>query len=374
MKALIRTKFFLIILLVISLLGFVISAKAQSCSGKEDCDKKIVETEQRLTETRNQKSTLSSQINLMDTQIYLTSLKIQDTQNQIAATEAEIGTLTERIDGIDTSLDYLTRLLLKKIAESYKRRDVPFIAVFLDSESATVLANRLKYARVTQQNDQRVAFQLQQAKLNFEEQKDLRERKVAELDQLKASLDAQNEDLTRQKQEKQQLLAITQSDERRFQVLLAHLKADAASINAALGNIGVKIGPVNKGDVIAGVGSTGCSTGPHLHLEVYTDAKVEGGRVVGNRVDPKSYLENSSYDQPLPGYYPGSVTTWYGEVYFLGVHTGIDIAAPFNTPIRAMESGDAYATSATCSYNGSLGKGIVIDHKNGLVSLYWHIP
>ncbi|EKD86395.1 MAG: hypothetical protein ACD_37C00309G0001, partial [uncultured bacterium] len=88
---------------------------------------------------------------------------------------------------------------------------------------------------------------------------------------------------------------------------------------------------------------------------------------------PKPYLENGAYQQPVPGY-PGSVTTWYGEVYFLGTHTGIDIANPFNTPIRAMESGDAYATSAVCSYNGSLGKGIIVDHKNGTVTLYWHLP
>ncbi|WP_219641428.1 M23 family metallopeptidase [Cohnella sp. CFH 77786] len=44
---------------------------------------------------------------------------------------------------------------------------------------------------------------------------------------------------------------------------------------------------VRKGDLIAEMGSTGRSTGPHLHYEVY---------VGGKQVDPQPYLQNSRED------------------------------------------------------------------------------
>ena len=49
-------------------------------------------------------------------------------------------------------------------------------------------------------------------------------------------------------------------------------------------------------------------------------------------------------------------------------HKGVDLSAPFGTPIKAAASG----TVVEASYNGTYGNCVVIDHGNGIKTLYAH--
>jgi len=346
-------------------------------SGLDAIKKQIEETEQKINELENEKQTLSSQIGVIDNQIKLTELKIDSTEAQISDLSLDIDTATKKINGLEGSLDELSKILVNRIKSTYMVGSVSPIYMLLASNDVGDFLTRANYLRIAQAHDKRLIYDTVQAKNDYENQKDIFEDKKLEVERLKKELVGYTTQLDADKGGKEQLLTVTENDEKKFQQLLAKLKADAASINVAIGNVGDFLGTVNKGDVIGSVGSSGCSTGPHLHLEVYTDAKVEDGRIIGNRVNPRPYLDNGDYEKPVPGY-PGSVTADYGEIYFLGTHTGIDIANPFGTPIKAMQGGDVYFTSAPCSYNiaggSSLGKGVIVDHKNGIVTLYWHIP
>ena len=168
--------------------------------------------EKRSNELQGQIYTTSSQIEYMDTQIYLTTLQIQQTEYNIKKITEEIENLSEKIEGLNTSLNYLGTTFLKKIVEAYKRRQVNIFEIFLDSENASVLTNRLKYIKIAQDNDRRLAFQVQQTKVNFEEQKSLRDEKKKTLDDLKVTLNNQNTKLNDQKKVKQKLLEETKND------------------------------------------------------------------------------------------------------------------------------------------------------------------
>ncbi|MFH1827233.1 MAG: hypothetical protein ABH812_02230 [bacterium] len=360
----------------------------QTCQGlnSEECKVVIQDAENSLNEITAQKNTLSSQIEFMDTQVYLTTLRIQDTQNQIAKTESEIETLGGRIEGLNSSLDYLTKLLFDKIKESYKRRDISFFNVLLDSDSASTLVNQLKYAQIAQENDRRVAFQLQQAKQNFEDQKDLREKKKTELDKLKASLAVQNASLQSQRASKQRLLNVTQNDEKNYQLLLSRLRSEYAAIQGIIAGEGTEtqIRDVKKGEVIASVisGASCNSSGSHLHFSV-----LDGGTVN----NPFNYLKNVDYvnytggdpwspsgnwDWPVSptiefnqGYGESICATsgWCGSIY--SFHNGIDIAgSSFNT--YAVEDGALYrgnyAIGCTLPYTK------VIHKDSNITTLYLH--
>ncbi len=204
-----------------------------------EIEKKIEEYKQKLVEIRQQKNTLSSQIQEMDTQIYITGLTIQRSEQKIIDTQNEIEKLGSRIENLDSSLGSLSKMLLQRIVDGYKTQQVSLFELLLDTKTMADLTNKIKYQKTTQNNNQKLLIQVQEAKVSYEEQKALREQKKVELDQLVISLNAQKEALKIQQAQKEKLLADTNNDETTYQSLLAQAQAQLKGFKSFVSSSGV---------------------------------------------------------------------------------------------------------------------------------------
>lgn len=378
---------------IFSVLFFLVifSVKAQDAT---DLQNKINEYQTKLQQLKQQKNTLSSQIQYMDTQIYLTGLQITSTEQKIVQTGKEIDLLGSRIEGLDQSLNYLSKQLIERIVEGYKKKPLSIFSVLFDNKNANDFLNQVKYLKTAQSNNQKLLYTVQETKTNAEEQKKLREEKKTELDKLTETLTYQKQSLDNQKGQKQRLLVDTQNDEQVYQNLLAKAQAEYSAIQGIIAGAGTetKLREVKKGDNIASVipGVSCNSSGEHLHFIVQQNSNV---------VNPFSFLRSIDYqncsgsscnsgdgdlfnpsgdlDWPLssPIYFNqgyGSTwavrNTWVGRIY--NFHNGIDIVGSSNN-INAIADGTlfrgSYAVGCTLSY-------VKLIHGNSdLQTLYLHV-
>ena len=124
---------------------------------------------------------------------------------------------------------------------------------------------------------------------------------------------------------------------------------------------------VNQGAVIGTVGSTGFSSGAHLHFEV------RNGRSAVNPLELSfaQHLAPKSADYIFPlsqdSVYAISETTYAEGGYY--DHTGVDIAAKKGTPVHAAQSGTVVLSE---NYYGGYGNCVMILHDDGRTTVYGH--
>lgn len=227
-------KYLLVFVISLSILSIGSIVYGQSA----DIENKIKEYQQKLTDIRQQKNTLSSQIEQMDTHISLAELQIQRSEAKIVEMQNDIEKISSRIDNLDSSLGTLSKLLLRQIAKSYKTRSVSLVELLFETKDMSDLTNRIKYLHASQNNNQKLLVQVQEAKLSYEEQKVIREQKKKELDQLIISLNAQKIELKKQQLQKQRLLADTNNDEETYQSLLAQAEAQLKGFKSFVSSSG----------------------------------------------------------------------------------------------------------------------------------------
>lgn len=299
---------------------------------------------------------LNSEIARANTEIELTQVKLEELRQRLKLAEEEL----ER-----------QKLLLKATLQAiYERSGASTFELLMATDNLTSFLNEQEYlgqlqSAVKQSTDEVIKLK-QQIEAEKKEQEDL----LTKQKQQKAVVAAKQA-------EQQAILEATQGEESKYREVVAsqmkileEAEAELAALLAA-GSY-VSYGPVARGQVVGSLGSTGYSTGPHLHFQVYRN---------GVTVNPSaggSTLING-YQWPLFGGV-GYISQSYGCVaspwYYLtqcnggagSFHNGLDIASSAYTPIVAAESGEVIYKGC----RSGLGYVVVIDHGGGWQTWYPH--
>lgn len=182
----------------------------------------------KLSLLQGQANTLSSQITIMDSQINLTQARIEVNKRDILSLTLDIDTATKKISTLSDSLNSITEVFLKRIVATYEAGSVQPMEILLSSTDVSNFLTRLNYLNIVRAHDQRLLIDVQQAKNDYSNQKDIYEAKKTKLESLKKQLEAYTNQLSQEKASKQDLLTQTQGSEATYQQLLTQAQAQLA--------------------------------------------------------------------------------------------------------------------------------------------------
>lgn len=300
----------------------------------KELEKKIDTYNQAITAKQKDISTLKGQLDLLQTRIDRTNLEIKSANLQIDATNTELKVLSLGIANKEIDIakrrDWISSLL-----RALQRNDtVDYMQGVLGGKSMSDVITHSQNIADMQKNLVTALADLEDAKKELEGKKTEQEKKKASLQQLKNQLSSKQFALEGDKGRKNSLLSETKNSEKKFQTLLADLKAQARKTESEI-----------------------YSLEEAMRAKLAKEGKLKNlGEFSVVWPVPSRIVTASFHDRDYP----------FRNVF---EHSGTDIRAGQGTPVKAASTGYVgRARDAGMGYSY-----ILLIHQNGYSTLYGHI-
>jgi murein DD-endopeptidase MepM/ murein hydrolase activator NlpD len=309
-----------------------------------DIEAEIAQYESELKVVGSEKKTLQSAINQLDLERRKVNSEIAKTENQITSTDLEISKLILEITRTRKDINSSQEAIGSIIRAEYKAKEDSLVELFLSQKRLSDFWSMYDAHENIRESLSGKVGELNIFRNILEEQRDVSEDKRVRLSSLKNQFDDQNEVLVNNKEEQAELLSITKSEELSYQQLLANQESAREEILRELRDFESKLQFILDPNTIPNPG-TRVFDWPLSNIIV---TQLFGGTEFAAR----------------------NASVYGGRAY----HPGVDFGAPRGTPIYAPLTATVRATGNTDAVPGcySWGKWTLLDHANGLSTLYAH--
>ena len=286
-----------------------------------------------------QKDSLTSYVQQLDSNLEQIEQNIAELKRQITAKEEEIAQAESQLEAALEQEENQQETMTARIRLVYESGNTDVMELLLGSQSIGDFLNRMDYAEKMMAADSQMWQEYRDIREYVELCKEELELEKEILDETKATVEIEQKNLEELIEQKSRDIINYQTDinnkEKAIQEYQAQIKAEEDEIKA-------------------------------LEAAVLEEKK----KLLANNGTAISY-DGGVFKFPLASYTRVSDEYGYRTDPFLGTqsfHNGIDFAAPAGTAIYAAYDGQV----AAATYNASMGNYVMIDHGDGLYTIYMH--
>jgi len=307
-----------------------------------DIEKEIAEYESALQEVGAEKHTLQSAINQLELERGKVQADINYTENKITTTDLEINKLILEIGVTEKDISQNREAISSILRNMHAADNESFIEVFLRHQNISEFWNEFSTLETVKEKMAHQVNTLGTLKVGLEEKRDDSSDRRGDLLDLKNQYDDQRSILVTNKADKAQLLSVTKNEESNYQALLKQQLDAKNKLLEEVRDIESQISFILDPSTIPTAGDT---------------------------------VFRWPLDNPYITQYFGYTKFAQSGAYGGNQHNGMDMGAPVGTKIHSPLSGTVRMIGNTDAVPGcySWGQWILIDHPNGLSSMFAHL-
>lgn len=298
---------------------------------KKDVQSRIEEVQEKIKDIELLRNDAKAYIAAMDAELAAAEENLADLQEQTAAKEEEIAqTEVELAQARETEAEQYASMKVR-IQFMYENGNQTYLDLILNSGSIAELLNKTEYISQITEYDRKMLEEYQQTRADIEDKEAKLVKEHEELEELVAEAEEEKEAI-------EVLIASKAEQLAQYEAEIAAGEAEVDAMEEELADIENNIAQLEE------------------------QLRQENSRVI---------YDGGQFLFPLDFYY--RVTSEYGwrihpiygtEKY----HSGIDFGAPTGQPIKAAYKGEVVISE----YSSSAGNYIMINHGNGLATVYMH--